>query len=77
MIALKKEVKVVKSDILYKTKCELAGCKNLAKIMIKDEIDSKKKIELCDECLENIAKVYLKSKVPKGIKAPFKNQKKI
>lgn len=65
------------TEILRKTKCEFSGCKNMARYELKDQDDNKKNIELCSECLENIANAYLKIKMPKQPKTPFKKQKTI
>ena len=68
-------MKIVK--IAYKTKCDFPGCKNLAEKNICDEKDSAKKFQLCDECLNNIYNCVAKTIIPKGIEAPFKNQRKL
>ena len=65
------------TDILYKQKCDFAGCKNIANFEIKDEQDTKKKMAFCKECLQNIAGVYLQTTTPKQPKAPFKKQVKL
>ena len=65
------------TQILRKTKCELSGCKNMARFEIKDEQDLKKGIILCENCLKDISNAYLKVKAPKQPKTPFKKQKTI
>lgn len=64
-------------NITYKTKCDFPGCKNLAEKVICDENDSAKKLQLCDMCLSNIYQTVAKTIIPKGINAPFKNQRKL
>lgn len=64
-------------QVIHKTKCDFSGCKNLAQFELKDEIDNKKKIVLCEVCLQNIGKAYLKLTTPKQPQSPFKNQKKL
>ena len=65
------------SNITYKTKCDFTGCKNLAEIIVRDEVDSKKEMAFCKECLDNMMNTYLKTKIPKPVEAPFKKQKKL
>ena len=62
-------------NIVYKTKCDFSGCKNMAEIEIKDETDSRKKMVFCKSCLDNMFNSYLKITVPKAVEAPFKKQK--
>lgn len=68
-------MKIVK--IMYKTKCDIPGCKNLASNSICDEVDSNKKLSLCDECFNSLYQAISKVVTPKSIDAPFKNQKKL
>ncbi len=68
-------MKIVRA--IYKTKCDFPGCKNLALSCVCDESDSNKKLGLCDECLNSIYSAVAKIMVPKGIEAPFKNQRKL
>ena len=63
--------------LLHKRVCDFFGCKNLAEIEIKDEIDCKNKMAFCRDCLEKIAGVYLKQTTPKALETPFKKQKKM
>ena len=63
--------------LLHKSKCDFFGCKNMAEIEIKDDLDSKKKMVFCLECLDKIGNVFLKNKTPKALESPFKKQKKI
>ena len=64
-------------DILYKQKCDFAGCKNMAQFEIKDKQDAKKKMAFCKDCLQNIANVYMQATIPKQPKSPFKKQIKM
>lgn len=68
-------MKIVK--ITFKSKCDFPGCKNFANQNICDETDTGKKLGLCDVCLNAIYLCVAKTIIPKGIDAPFKNQKKL
>lgn len=65
------------TKILIKTKCDFAGCKNLADVSIFDENDNAKKINLCNSCLTKIYECVAKTVVPKSIESPFKKPKKL
>ena len=65
------------TNVTYKTKCDFSGCKNLAEIIIRDEIDSRREMAFCKSCLDGMLEMYLKTKVPKAVEAPFKKQKKL
>lgn len=60
-----------------KTKCDFCGCKNLAMYTIASVEDGKKRMNFCENCLNEIYQTYAKSIIPKGIEAPFKKKKKI
>lgn len=71
----RKTVQLIKPT--FKTKCDVAGCKNLAENIFCDELDTKKKICFCDDCLNLIYSAYSKRVVPKSVESPFKIQKKL
>lgn len=68
---------MILNEVTHKTKCDFAGCKNLAEICFADENDTKKKICLCKNCASEIYVILAKQNTPKGIEAPFKKQKKL
>jgi len=63
--------------ILYKTKCDISGCKNIADCVFADEVDCNKKISLCNDCMKKIYECIAKTITPKGVDSPFKKQRKI
>ena len=65
------------TKITHKTKCDYAGCKNMAEVMISSESDIKKKMCFCQECLKAMYEAYSKDVTPKAVEAPFKKQKKL
>ena len=68
-------MKIVK--ITYKTKCDFPGCRNISSCMVTDERDLGKKLNLCEQCVQDIYACIAKTVTPKSIDAPFKNQKKL
>ena len=65
------------TKLTQKIKCDYAGCKNMAEIMILSETDAKKKMCFCQDCLKSMYDAYAKSVTPKAVEAPFKKQKKL
>ena len=65
------------AKLSQKTKCDFAGCKNMADVMFLSKNDSRKKMSFCEECLKTMYEVYAKSVTPKAVEAPFKKQKKL
>jgi len=59
-----------------KTKCDFVGCKNLATVAFFEKIDSRKKMNFCDGCINSIYTAFAKTIIPKGIEAPFKRRGK-
>lgn len=68
---------MILEEVKGKTKCDFAGCKNLADFVVSDASDNKKKMCFCDACLKEIYEIYAKFTVPKSVEAPFKKQKKL
>lgn len=62
---------------IIKTKCDFCGCKNLAMYSIAAVDDAKKRMNFCENCLNEIYQTYAKSIIPKAVEAPFKKKKKI
>lgn len=62
---------------IYRAKCDFPGCRNMAQSIISDNNDPNKKLDLCDDCLTAIYESVAKTVVPKGIDAPFKNQRRL
>ena len=60
-----------------KIKCDVFGCRNLAKYSFSSQNEKKTILALCDDCAKEIYTALLSVSVPKNIPAPFKNQKKI
>lgn len=63
-------------NCIYKTKCDLGGCKNLATYSVMSA-EGKSVLNLCDSCSNQLYGTLGKVKTPKSIPAPFKKQKKI
>ena len=65
------------NDVTGKTKCDFAGCKNLAEHIIVNQSDDKKRMCFCKECLIAMYECVAKFITPKSIEAPFKKPKKL
>lgn len=64
-------------NCLFKTKCEINGCKNFADFSIYLKPDAKAGINICRECSTQLYSCLGEVNIPKSIPAPFKNQKKV
>ncbi len=62
-------------ECIYKTKCDLGGCKNLADYTIIRQ--QKSILSICKDCIKEFSEVSRTVFVPKSIPAPYKKQKKI
>lgn len=61
----------------HKTKCDFAGCKNIADFSLVKGGLLRRDICLCKECLNEIYEIVAKTKVPKAIESPFKLNKRL
>ncbi len=62
-------------NCLFKTKCDILGCKNLADYQILN--NGKSTLNTCKNCTKNLYDALGKIFIPKPVTPPFKKQKKI
>ena len=65
------------SECKHKTKCDFFGCNNLAKYSFQSKGLLKRDLSFCEECLKGMYQAIAKLQTPKGIKSPFKLNKKL
>lgn len=57
---------------VHKTKCDFAGCNNLADYSLSTKGILKRDLCFCEDCLKGIYEAVAKMQTPKGTKSPFK-----
>ena len=62
-------------ECVYKTKCDMGGCKQLAEFSVVRQ--QKSILNICRQCANELCEVTREVCVPKSIPAPYKKQKKI
>lgn len=62
---------------IQKTKCDFAGCNNLATYSLSTKGILKRELCFCDDCLREIYEAIGKTQVPKGVKSPFKQNERL
>lgn len=63
------------SECKHKIKCDFGGCKKVAKFCFSR--NGEMPFNLCEDCAKEFSETVKKVFVPKSVKAPFKNMKKI
>ena len=58
------------------TKCDFLGCNNLAKYCFSTKT-LRRNLCFCEECLKGMYEAIAKMQTPKGIKSPFKLNKRL
>lgn len=61
----------------HTTKCDFYGCNNIAKYSFSTKGLIKRDLCFCEECLKGMYEIIAKLQIPKGIKSPFKLNKKL
>lgn len=64
------------SECKHLTKCDFLGCNNVAKYSFTTKA-FKRNLCFCEECLKGMYEAIAKLQVPKGIKSPFKLNKRL
>ena len=59
------------------TKCDFFGCNNVAKYSFSTKGIIRRDLSFCQECLNGMYQEIGKLQTPKGIKSPFKLNKKL
>ncbi len=59
------------------TKCDFFGCNNLAKYSFSTKGFLRRNLCFCDECLKGMYEAIAKMQTPKGLKSPFKLNKRL
>ena len=62
-------------ECVYKTKCDIGGCKNLSSYSVLKH--QKSILNICKDCAKDLDEILRSISVPKSIPAPYKKQKKI
>ncbi len=61
----------------HKLKCDFYGCNNLAKFSFSTKGIIRRDLCFCEECLKGMYEAIAKMQTPKGIKSPFKLNKRL
>lgn len=61
----------------HMTKCDFFGCKNLAKYSFSTKGIIRRNLCFCEDCLKGMYEAVAKMQTPKGIKSPFKLNKRL
>ena len=65
------------NECKYLTKCDFYGCNNLARYTFTTKGIIRRDLCFCEECLTGMYNIIAKMKTPKGLKSPFKLNKKL
>ena len=65
------------SNTKHLTKCDFVGCNNLAKYSFSTKGIIRRDLCFCEECLKGMYQAIAKLQTPKGVKSPFKLNKKL
>ncbi len=65
------------NECKYMTKCDFYGCNNVAKYNFSTKGLIKRNLCFCEECLKGMYETIAKMQTPKGIKSPFKLNKRL
>lgn len=62
-------------ESIYKTKCDIGGCKNLSHYYIVRQ--QKNILNICKDCAKELDDLLRSISVPKSIPAPYKKQRRV
>lgn len=65
------------NECKHLTKCDFYGCNNLAKYSFTTKGLIRRNLCFCEECLRGMYEAVAKMQTPKGIKSPFKLNKRL
>lgn len=65
------------NECKHLTKCDFYGCNNLAKYSFSTKGLIRRDLCFCEECLKGMYNEIAKLQTPKGLKSPFKLNKKL
>jgi len=65
------------NECKHLTKCDFYGCNNVAKYSFSTKGIIRRDLCFCEECLKGMYNEIAKLQTPKGLKSPFKLNKKL
>lgn len=65
------------NECKHLTKCDFYGCNNKAKFSFTTKGIIRRDLCFCEDCLKGMYEAIAKMQTPKGIKSPFKLNKKL
>ena len=65
------------NECKHLTKCDFFGCNNLAKYSFSTKGVIRRNLCFCEDCLKGMYQAIAKMQTPKGIKSPFKLNKRL
>lgn len=65
------------NECKHLTKCDFYGCNNKAKYSFTTKGIIRRDLCFCEDCLKGMYEAIAKMQTPKGIKSPFKLNKKL
>jgi len=64
------------TNLNYDIKCDINGCKNMAKYAIKLNDNDESSTYICKDCLQELSKIVNQTIVPKGLENVIKKSMK-